>query len=216
MSRNTTHEPRISRSLECSALVGQWLENPSQEKEALLVKHVTDFYHSAALNCPKSSHLLTLTRVNVYRAFVSNMVLLSISWDWMDEDSIYPFAMVRPGSETANFPGSLPPTALQRSRVHHTWIDLFPSPIIRDNLLKRGNDWDDEELCTDIMGFWEGNSTGPNGLIVWGEPSDPSNWEVTEGFIRKWGWVVKGCGEVLRATNYWRAKRGEEPLYFPV
>ena len=104
--------------------------------------------------------------------------------------------MLRPGcdseEEERRLPVGLRPTELQRSRAHHPWIDFFPSPVMRDNLLRVLDEWDEEDLCTDIMGFWDGTSTGPCGLIVWGEPSVPGNWEVTEGFVRKWGWVVRG------------------------
>lgn len=169
------------------------------------------------MNSPQTDHLLTLTRVNVHRAFVANMVSLSIPWELItDDDAISPFTTLRPQSPTKTpiFLGSLHPTSLQQSRVHHAWIDLFPCPVMRDNLLKRGSgDWDEEELCTDIMGFWEGTATGPNSLIVWGEPSNQRNWEVTEGFLRKWGWVVEGCEDVMRATDSWRVRRGDEPMF---
>ncbi|KAL4895873.1 hypothetical protein BDV59DRAFT_145444 [Aspergillus ambiguus] len=201
-------EPRPS-----SSVAERILEIPSDWKRHILLRRLAEFHSSYALNCPTADHLITLTRVNVYRAFVNNMVSLGITWEWMEDDSISPFTMVRPGSELAIYPPSLNPTSLQQRRIHHTWIDFFPHPVMRDNLLNRENDSDDEDLCTDIMGFWEGSATGPNSLIVWGEPSDPANWEITEGFLGKWGWVVDGCEEVMRATNYWRAQRGEEPLF---
>ncbi|RDW56572.1 hypothetical protein BP6252_14077 [Coleophoma cylindrospora] len=185
---------------------------PSQPKKTALRQHLALFYRSYTTGCLIASHLLTLTRVNVHRAFVSNMLVLGIGWDLLEgDDTLSPFSTMMPGYDLQDLPVGLQPTALQRARAHHPWIDIFPSPIMRDNLLHAGDDWDDEELCTDIMGFWDGSS-GPEGLIVWGEPSDPSNWEVTEGFLRKWGWVVRGCDELMRATNYWRAKRGERPL----
>jgi hypothetical protein len=84
---------------------------------------------------------------------------------------------------------------------------------MRDNLLRAGNEWDDEELCIDIMGFWDGNVGDSHGLVVWGDPSDPRNWEVQPGFVKKWGWVIRGCDEIIYSTNRWRAKRGEQPLF---
>jgi hypothetical protein len=44
------------------------------------------------------------------------------------------------------------------------------------------------------------------------DPWDISGWEVTEGFVRKWGFLLRGYGELLDGTNKWSAKRGEEPL----
>ncbi|OJJ98576.1 hypothetical protein ASPACDRAFT_1889724 [Aspergillus aculeatus ATCC 16872] len=194
----------------------QWLKLLDVHKKAILLHEVARFHHSYWLNSPCADHLLSLTRINVHRAFVHNMVVLGITWEWMQDDSISPFVMAQPGGcfkEDAVIPARLIPTSLQRRSIHHTWLDLFPCPIMRDNLLQAGNDWDDEELCTDIMGFWDGTSTGPFGLLIWGEPADPRNWEVTEGFKRKWQWTLQGCVELKWSTNYWRAKRGEKPLF---
>jgi hypothetical protein len=35
---------------------------------------------------------------------------------------------------------------------------------------------------------------------------------MSEGFAKKWGFVLKGCEEEINATNKWRALRDEEPL----
>jgi hypothetical protein len=35
---------------------------------------------------------------------------------------------------------------------------------------------------------------------------------MSEGFLRKWGWLFKGLSGLLGATNRWRIERGEEPL----
>lgn len=55
-------------------------------------------------------------------------------------------------------------------------------------------------------------------LLVWTTPWDPSGWEVTEGFLRKWGFLLRGDGEddMLTATNRWRALRGEDPIVWEV
>lgn len=50
------------------------------------------------------------------------------------------------------------------------------------------------------------------GLILWGEPYQRDSWEVTPGFLKKWWWVMKGCGELVESTNRWRTVRGEKPL----
>ena len=209
--------PTINSLIPSEPTTTLWMDIPSDRKRAILLYHLATFHHSYTLNDPKASHLLSLTRVNIYRAFVNNMEALRVTWDWMGEESISPFPMLRPGcdseEEERRLPVGLRPTELQRSRAHHPWIDFFPSPVMRDNLLRVLDEWDEEDLCTDIMGFWDGTSTGPCGLIVWGEPSVPGNWEVTEGFVRKWGWVVRGCEQFMRATNYWRKRRGEMPLF---
>ncbi|KAH6723473.1 hypothetical protein BKA61DRAFT_586519 [Leptodontidium sp. MPI-SDFR-AT-0119] len=51
-------------------------------------------------------------------------------------------------------------------------------------------------------------------IIVRGEPWDPRSWEVSTGFLRKWGWILKGCPDILEATNYCRHNKGEKKLSF--
>ncbi|OJJ78092.1 hypothetical protein ASPBRDRAFT_167566 [Aspergillus brasiliensis CBS 101740] len=205
-TRNSTTSPQAKVDTLCTKM-------PHSDKVNILRQRIAEFHSSYQLNCPQADHLLSLTRMNVHRAFVTNMATLGITWEWMKDDSISPFSLTRPGHDLPVLPESLRPTELQRSSPHHTWIDLFPCPIMRNNLIRVGNDWDDEELCTDIMGFWDGTSTGPFGLIIWGEPADPRSWEITEGFVKKWGWLIHGCVELMWSTNHWRAKRGERPLF---
>jgi hypothetical protein len=90
-----------------------------------------------------------------------------------------------------------------------------------------------EDLCADILrgicgegksrertarGVDRPSGDGEDGdearLIVWNTPWDPTGWEVTEGFLRKWGFLLRGDGgdDMLRATNRWRALRGEDPI----
>ncbi|OKL60057.1 hypothetical protein UA08_04731 [Talaromyces atroroseus] len=214
-SPNTSTNVVLSRFLtsQVARVSALWLKIPGSDKREILLEQVARFYQSYRLNCPTADHLLTLTKVNVHRGFVSNMEALGITWEWMEDDSISPFCMAGPACDTEGLPEKLRPTEVQRRNVHHTWIDLFPCPRMRDNLIRIGNDWDDEDLCIDIMGFWDGASAGPFGLIIWGEATDIRNWEVTEGFVKKWGWVIQGCIDLMWSTNSWRAKRGIGPLF---
>jgi hypothetical protein len=84
---------------------------------------------------------------------------------------------------------------------------------MRDNLIRASGAYDKEELCVDLIGLLN-TSAGRSGLIIWGEPWDPSGWEVTKPFLKHWGWALRGCDELLRATNYWREKRGDHRLSF--
>ncbi|KAI1023891.1 hypothetical protein LB504_005368 [Fusarium proliferatum] len=139
-----------------------------------------------------------------------------------------------------NVPPHLRPTALQSTRAHATWIDFIPFPKMRDNLITHHDHFNHRLLVTDIMGDLledimfnkYGEGTGPRGrrlvlrgkpgdyasdrrgLIIWGEPYRMESWEVTPRFLERWGWAVEGCPELMRATNHWRALRGEVPLVF--
>jgi hypothetical protein len=78
--------------------------------------------------------------------------------------------------------------------------------------------WDEDALCTDICGgIYEGfDDCEQKGLLVWGDPWVVTNWEISPGFLRKWGVLVRVCVEMIDATNRWRESRGEDPLVFEV
>ncbi|CAI6280128.1 unnamed protein product [Periconia digitata] len=134
-------------------------------------------------------------------------------------------------------PPSLHPTPLQQHTPHPPWMDIFPIPSIRDAFISSwlsgktgvsGKKLGSTEcaLAFDLLGPTNNSRCGGGccvdeegerddvlGLIVWGDPWVPGNWEITERFMRRWGWVMRGCWrEVLRDTNKWRGVRGLEPL----
>lgn len=173
-------------------------------------------YESYMTGSPTSDHLLTLTKVNVFRAFGNNLRMAGGCLDNMEDDSISHFNTEAPRNAKLvedSMPLSLRPTRVQKTIPHHPWLDFFPLPKMRDNMIQAGDEWDDEQLCVDIMGFWNIGSAENSGLIVWGEPWDINNWEVTEAFLKKWAWIVRGCPELMISTNKWRAKRGEKLIF---
>lgn len=118
-------------------------------------------------------------------------------------------ALIPPVSDpTLNLPLSLLPTVVQITVPHHPYLDIFPSPQVRDNLILAGDALDEDELCMDIMGM--GHRAA--GLVVWGDPWDAAGWELMEDFAKKWAWVIVGADDLLEGTNYWRAMRGLENL----
>jgi hypothetical protein len=91
-------------------------------------------------------------------------------------------------------------------------LDFFPFANLRDVLILHEDDMDDVQLCRDLMGFYTMPSEEDNCMLVWGDPWNPMNWEVTETFLQKWGWLVKGCPEIIWSTNYWRRMRGQRRI----
>lgn len=81
--------------------------------------------------------------------------------------------------------------------------DSFPSP--------RGIPENGRYSLDSIDGD-SGNGPSRSGFIIWGDPSDEQNWEITPGFMRKWPWLMKGSEYLLRSTNKWRDIRDEEPI----
>lgn len=83
---------------------------------------------------------------------------------------------------------------------------------MRDTLILAADVYDEFNLCEDMCGLY--NQKSGTGLIIWGEPWDPTGWEITPHFLSRWAWTLKGCEELMISTNYWRERRGERPLNF--
>jgi hypothetical protein len=167
---------------------------------------------SYALGSPKSEHLIGIQRLNVHRAISENIRAIGMTLEWTNcDDSLSIFNLSPPGFTVDGIPLSLRPTEIQRTIPHHPWLDFFPFPKMRDCLITAAHLFDDNELCHDLMAFWDTRNTGAT-LLVWGQSWDPRNWEVTEGFVRKWSWLLRDSPELWISTNYWRRRRGEKAL----
>ncbi|OJK00077.1 hypothetical protein ASPACDRAFT_1880550 [Aspergillus aculeatus ATCC 16872] len=167
---------------------------------------------SFRLGSPQIEHLVSLRRLNVHRAINENIRALGMTPAWVQpDDALSIFNLSVPGSSEAQIPPSLQPTPIQRLVPHHPWLDFFPFPRMRDVMILAGDRLDEDELCRDLMAFWDTHNTGAS-LVVWGTPWDPRNWEATEEFVRKWRWLLVGSPELLVSTNWWRAKRGVPAL----
>ena len=170
-----------------------------------------------------SDHLITLIQYNVLRACLTNLKLLDlIRAVGVQEDcgSAVVHILTDPAPESATgkpiIPPQLQPTMIQQTVEHLPWIDIIPCPAWRDNLILAQGTYDPDEICSDVAGgLWDENP-GPDiaerGIIAWSPPWDIGGWEASEGFLQKWGWLLRGCGDVLEATNRWRRIRGEEDL----
>ncbi|TVY43003.1 hypothetical protein LSUB1_G001618 [Lachnellula subtilissima] len=164
--------------------------------------------------CP--DHLITLLQFNALRALAVNRTLISgilVTPLDCDEEVIHviPYP-TKPGL----LPLALLPTTLQQTVPHGDWIDMFPCPEARDRLIRAAGTFDEDELWADcIGGLYEGfpdDEIERRGMIAWSPPWDITGWEMSEGFLRKWGWLFKGLSGPLGATNRWRMERGEEPF----
>ncbi|KAN0091920.1 protein of unknown function (DUF3425) domain containing protein [Hyaloscypha variabilis] len=163
-----------------------------------------------------SDHLITLLQFNALRALAANRTLISgILVTPLDCDEEVTHIVPYP-TKPELLPPTLLPTALQQTVPHGDWIDLFPIPEGRDRLIRAAGTFDEDELWADcIGGLYEGfpdDELKRRGIIAWSPPWDITGWEMTEGFLRKWGWLVKGLPGMLEATNRWRMERGEEPF----
>jgi hypothetical protein len=176
-------------------------------------------YASYILGTPALSHLPLLMRYNVSSALQRNADILGLKADYFECDSISPFTKQGPTlgivspRAVHDWPPNLHPTELQRSIEHHPWVDVFPWPQLRDNMLQAFEHpelCDEDEMCRTVVEY-EDLDKGPI-LVVWGDAWDARSWEVTPQFLKRWGWLLKGCEQFLGATNYWRSKRNEKPI----
>lgn len=174
-------------------------------------------YQSYMQGTPALSHLPLLLKYNVASGLARNAEILGVTAQYYDWYGISPLNKQGPllGSEAAaQWPAGLRPTDLQSSIEHHPWLDLFPWPKVRNNMLQAFQrcepiDYEDE-LCHDVCEY--NHLDRRPILIVWGPSEDYRNWEIDPIFLEKWGWLLSGCYEVFETTNYWRVKRGEKPL----
>ncbi|KAJ4319337.1 hypothetical protein N0V84_006422 [Fusarium piperis] len=194
----------------------------------------------------RDSQLLHVIAFNVSRAILTNYFILStIPLETTRFCTVFRvFTLPAPGTEVEiTLPASLMPTPLQEQVAHPGWVDLFPSPKLRDNLILalQAYDIDEDELVMDLVGEAFANlcltsvEDEEQSVVVGSEYSDPERqpapivatmgdsdaitsanltggWEVTELFAKKWGFLLRGCEDVLNAANKWRETRGENPL----
>lgn len=172
---------------------------------------------------PNLIHLEDTVRCNVFLALAHNTKLLGIDDSWLTYDAISPFSRAGPHMVSMlDVPANMRPTSLQLTVEHHPWIDLLPCSRMRDNFLRlihvHGEDAvDEDDLCRDYVdaaGSQRGTEHGP-AVIAWSDPWSPNGWEVTAGFVKKWGWLLHGCVELQAGTNAWRTRRGLPRLLFP-
>ena len=226
---------------------------PGQEPENLmaLVEH-SDFSPQTSYPTPplcdefplSSDHLIQLIHQNVFTALMKNKYLLAKTTYLTHFNLHEPSLVLLPSRDFCDgltvihplvdtpLPPSLHPTALQTSIPHASWLNIFPFPRFRDNLIAHEPIFDAAELLYDLYGHMgRGNGrfsdpknssiqnededdlhVGRRGLIVWGEPWDNESWEITPGFLGKWAWLLKGCEDLIAVSNRWRAMRNETPL----
>ena len=89
---------------------------------------------------------------------------------------------------------------------------------MRDNMILQAAAIDHDALCEDVLGgLYEGyDDCESRGVLVWGDPWVEEAWEVTEGFIEKWGSLLKGCVVLMESTNRRREARGEDRLVIEI
>ncbi|KAL5048237.1 hypothetical protein BDW71DRAFT_196262 [Aspergillus fruticulosus] len=116
----------------------------------------------------------------------------------------------------------LRPTKEQITINHHPIIDVYPFPTLRNNLVSRQGEYDEDEFFHDSLAgliCWGSAGVGLRdrnvsaGKASTGTPWDLRSWEAQEWFLKKY-WNLMGGedGELVRQTEWWRSIRGEDAL----
>lgn len=186
---------------------------------------VLDFLRNAyvhwSLGRPIPRDLPAVTRLNALDALLRNATILRIPVQFLEADDFdSPFNSFEPSPSAGGpaLPKDLCPTALQRSVTHHSWLDLFPFPGLRNNVLRgiQAGVYDEdvlcEQLCCDLLNL--GADTVAS-VVIWGDSWDARGWEFSASFFSRSGMLLQGCPEVLETTNYWRGTRGVRRIQLP-
>ncbi|KAL1597688.1 hypothetical protein SLS60_008174 [Paraconiothyrium brasiliense] len=168
-------------------------------------------FHPSHFALAPDHYLITLIQYNTLRGIMTNLLLVQVTLDPACQNAVrIPLLHQLPQTP----PPTFEQTPLQKRIKHEGWIDSIPCPKLRDNLIIATGSFNDDVLCDDICGgLYDGfDHVESRGLLVWGDPWLIASWEISPGFLSRWGFLLKGCEEMLRATNGWRESRGEEPL----
>ncbi|RYO76726.1 hypothetical protein DL766_004174 [Monosporascus sp. MC13-8B] len=168
----------------------------------------------AASSSPLSrDHLIPLIQFNLLRGIRTNMLILSMD-GFKSEECEWHWQRVPLFPAVSGAQHTLQPTELQLCTPHDPVIDLVPDPTLRDNMILQAGSFDMGELYIDLCGGICGEMVGsePKRLLIWKDPWSVEGWEMTPGFMNKWEFLLKGCCELLDATNRWRSLRDEDPL----
>lgn len=105
-----------------------------------------------------------------------------------------------------SLPTSLKPTELQLSQPHNVYIDMIPSPRLRDRLIAIGPANSTTfimQVCTIV---YDVEDTGQ--MTIWGEDwLNEFSWEFSAPVLERWGgWLL--TSEWGQRANFWRRQRG--------
>jgi hypothetical protein len=103
-------------------------------------------------------------------------------------------------------PPQLKPTVLQLQTPHHAYIDMIPSPSLRDRLIAVGPANSNTFMTQACTLACDIEDTGQ--MIVWGEDwLNEFAWEFSAAVLERWGgWLLPQ--EWGQRANFWRRQRG--------
>jgi hypothetical protein len=121
-------------------------------------------------------------------------------------------------ASVVSVPQTLEPVELQYLLPHDPIIDTIPHARLRYNVLHCIVTGRLDAAC--FSTFLRRSGTVVNiqgealrsGLVVWDLPQHLSSWELSEAFMKTWGFLLGGCEDFVAVTNVWRNRKGERAL----
>ncbi|EXJ90278.1 hypothetical protein A1O1_03377 [Capronia coronata CBS 617.96] len=173
MDLNITAAPSVTLPSSSSS----YLSMPTEAPGATTPPSISAVSSSMTLTAPlPSDHLLhPESKISAILALSINGHILGLTCS----DS----KLIRSRPQPPNIPESLYPTPLQLSIAHHDWIDRFPFPRMRDNMIALIDVVDFKDLLFDF--FTMPSFTVNTGAVAW----DPGAWRISPEFKEKWGYL---------------------------
>jgi hypothetical protein len=105
-------------------------------------------------------------------------------------------------------PPALRPTALQLAVKHRNWIDRFPFPRLRDNLILLADRIDLSAFVYDLFNMPSLTLRENGERCTW----NPSSWRLERGFARKWGHLFLSQARLFASGAHIIAGDDGEPV----
>ena len=151
------------------ALVCQRIQNPATDTSMSPSKSESTLALSPVPATPISDHHLFLSSINpslsVYSALFKNGTMLGLQCGC-------PLPLISNPVDPSLIPSSLQPTQLQMSILHSQFIDRFPFPRLRDNMICLIGYIDEEDFLGDLFNLTSFTLTP--GCAPW----DPRAWKM--------------------------------------
>jgi hypothetical protein len=103
-----------------------------------------------------------------------------------------------------SLPAPLRPTELQLTTPHHAYIDILPSPSLRDKLIQNGLQVSNAFMTQ--LSANTGDADQGGAVTIWGQDLlSETAWEFSATVLEQWGWVLGR--EWGQRANFWRHQR---------
>ena len=134
--------------------------------------------HALAIGMTRDSYWLGLPTWPIFAALKQHGLMQNIVPANCHDEAVSPL-------QPLSLPESLRPTPLQLVHSHQRWIDRFPFPRLRDNLIVLKGLVDLDKFIKDLFGMASLSFRFELQRATW----DPASWKIEPEFATKWGYL---------------------------